>query len=194
MLTSINPLGERGRRQSFPVTAGSYVLGSTVGAGIVGAVAIALTSTGGSIPSGVFPTLLLAGGLGETLGWKVPSIRRQVDENWLTRYRGWVYGLGFGVQLGTGVATIVTSFSLYLYLIGLIVVGSPTVVVAASLTFGLTRALAVVMVGSVRDPATLRETMRRLHRAFPAVRRVTAALMGLAGMVGLSPMMVSWSP
>jgi hypothetical protein len=31
-----------------------------------------------------------------------PSWQRQVDERWLTTYRGWVYGAGFGFQLGAG--------------------------------------------------------------------------------------------
>ena len=32
-----------------------------------------------------------------------------VHEQWLTRYRGWVYGVGFGAQLGFGLVTIITS-------------------------------------------------------------------------------------
>ena len=36
-----------------------------------------------------------------------------MNEEWLTSYRGWVYGAGFGAQLGTGVVTIVTSPIVY---------------------------------------------------------------------------------
>jgi hypothetical protein len=39
----------------------------------------------------------------------VPGPRRQVDDRWRDQYRGWVYGLGYGVQLGVGVTTIVSS-------------------------------------------------------------------------------------
>ena len=42
-------------------------------------------------------------------GSRVPGPRRQVDENWLATYRGWVYGAGFGAQLGVAFATIVTA-------------------------------------------------------------------------------------
>ena len=44
----------------------------------------------------------------------VPSMQRQVNEDWLTTYRGWVYGLGFGYQLGLGIATIVTTSTVWL--------------------------------------------------------------------------------
>ena len=37
----------------------------------------------------------------------VPGPRRQVDERWLDRYRGWVYGVGYGSQLGLGIVTVV---------------------------------------------------------------------------------------
>lgn len=36
---------------------------------------------------------------------RLPGPARQVDEDWLARYRGWVYGAGFGTQLGLGVVT-----------------------------------------------------------------------------------------
>ena len=42
-----------------------------------------------------------------------PGPRRQVNERWLDEYRGWVYGLGFGAQLGLGVTTVITSAATY---------------------------------------------------------------------------------
>ena len=36
---------------------------------------------------------------------RVPGPNRQVNERWLDEYRGWVYGLGFGAQLGLGITT-----------------------------------------------------------------------------------------
>ena len=44
---------------------------------------------------------------------RLPTTRRQVNEDWMGRYRGWVYGGAFGAQLGSGVATIVTSAAVY---------------------------------------------------------------------------------
>src|SRR6185437_7828188 len=47
----------------------------------------------------------------------VPGPRRQVDERWLDQYRGWVYGDGYGAQLGLGVPTIVSSAATYVALL-----------------------------------------------------------------------------
>src|SRR5688572_17754383 len=109
MLTSITPLGERSRGNRYAVTLTAYVLGCLLGGAAIG---LLLGTVGSLVP--VLPALLLAGiaclaaALADVRGW-LPLGRRQVDEDWLTSYRGWVYGLGFGLQLGLGVVTIVTS-------------------------------------------------------------------------------------
>ena len=42
-----------------------------------------------------------AGTLGYDVGgFRLPSHTRQVNEAWLDEYRGWVYGGGFGWQIG----------------------------------------------------------------------------------------------
>ena len=108
MLTSITPLGERGRGQRYAVTMTAYVVGCLLGGATTG---LLLGSLGALLPA--LPVLLLAGtvclaaALADLRGVRIG--RRQVDEDWLTRYRGWVYGAGFGYQLGLGVVTVVTS-------------------------------------------------------------------------------------
>ena len=57
-------------------------------------------------------------------GRRLPGPRRQVDERWLHRYRGWVYGAGFGVQLGLGVATVVTTSAVYVMLAAAVLTGT----------------------------------------------------------------------
>ena len=67
-------------------------------------------------PSSIL-ALLAALGLAADLrlgGLRLPGPRRQVDERWLHRYRGWVYGVGFGFQLGFGLLTVVTTSTVYL--------------------------------------------------------------------------------
>ena len=39
---------------------------------------------------------------GGVFGFRPPFFRRQVNEDWLPRYRGWLYGVGFGWQVGVG--------------------------------------------------------------------------------------------
>src|SRR6187399_256549 len=112
MLTSISPLGERARGNRFTVTAAAHVAGSGVGGAVVGAAAgvvgWALLSPldGAASEAGlvVVAVAALAAVVLDRSG--VPTVGRQVDERWLGAYRGWVYGAGYGIQLGLGVVTI----------------------------------------------------------------------------------------
>ena len=54
--------------------------------------------------------IVLDTGLG---GLRLPSVKRQVNDAWMYTYRGWIYGMGFGLQLGAGVVTIVTISAVY---------------------------------------------------------------------------------
>ena len=70
-------------------------------------------------------------------------------------YRGWVYGLGFGVQLGLGVVTIVTTAAVYLTWVAAFVVAGPALVRPSAPAFGLARALPVLAAASVRTPEAI---------------------------------------
>src|SRR5438309_5062498 len=117
MLSSITPLGERGRGVSWGRTVTAYVAGSTLAGAVLGAV---LGYAGGWLPaSSAWAALLGAAclvGLAAERGFAgshLPTIGRQVDVAWLGIYRGWVYGAGYGLQLGLGVGTIVVSSAIY---------------------------------------------------------------------------------
>src|SRR4051794_6899953 len=120
MLSSIHPLGERVRHNRWSVTVTAYVLGSAAGGAFVGAVAGSIGALFWRLGLQVSPWVA-AGTMGialllDTLR-RVPGPRRQVNEDWLHRYRGWVYGAGFGFQLGMGVTTIVTTASVYAWIV-----------------------------------------------------------------------------
>src|SRR3954451_8576888 len=143
MLASITPLGERGRGASWRRTVTAYVVASTVGGAVIGAVLGAL-----GMALHVQDTLwtLVAAGLlalvaaALDLAGRLPTVRRQVDETWMTRYRDWVYGAGFGLQLGVGGVTIVTSASLYLPGLVELMTGDPAVGALVGAAFGASRA------------------------------------------------------
>src|SRR5690349_7970245 len=118
MLASITPLGERARRSHWATTTSFYLLGSTAAGAAGGALAGSLGSllVAGlslearlAIVAGVLAPRLVV----ELVRGAVPGPRRQVNERWLDQYRGWVYGLGFGAQLGAGVTTVVVSSAVY---------------------------------------------------------------------------------
>jgi hypothetical protein len=165
MLSSINPLGERARGQGFWLTVGWYLLGSVLGGLALGVIAGWL---GSLLPGGdwrlVAAILVLVTGAALDLSGRAPpSIHRQVDEDWLTRYRGWVYGVGFGLQLGLGVVTIVTTASVYSTALVALLSGSVGFGAVVGIVFGLARAIVILFVAHAEDPGALRAVMRRLQ-------------------------------
>src|ERR1700737_2018054 len=118
MLASIHPLGERARRNRWAVTATAYASGSIIGAGPLGGAlgALGRPAAGLSHRSVVLAVLCLCAATADAGVVAVPTVHRQVNEDWLHRYRGWVYGIGFGFQLGLGVVTIVTTAAVYLWI------------------------------------------------------------------------------
>lgn len=172
MLSSINPLGERARGQRFWVTVGWYLLGSLLGGVALGSLSGLM---GSALPAGSWRAFAvgvvsLVGAAMEVVGRRPPSIHRQVDENWLTRYRGWFYGLGFGFQLGLGAATIITTASVYTTIALAILSGSPAVGAMVGGVFGLARGVAIFLVAGADDPSALRLALRRLQDGLPSAR------------------------
>jgi len=184
MLASITPLGERGRDRRWGRTVTAYVLGSAGTGALLGA---ALGSLGRLLPSGsergrlgVFVLACIAGLLLDARvgGWRLPTTSRQVDEDWLTRYRGWVYGVGFGAQLGLGVVTIVTTSTVYLTLLLELLSGSALVGALLGVVFGGVRALPVILLRGAYRPDQLRTAHRTLQRWAPAASRTASVLVG----------------
>jgi MFS family permease len=181
MLGSITPLGERGRGSRWWLTVSAYVVGSVVGGaaigGVLGAAGVAIGWSSGAalIVLGVAAVVGLA--LDTRLGGlRLPTVRRQVDEEWRSRYRGWVWGVAFGFQLALGVVTIVTTSLVYVTLLAAFVSGSIAAGVSIGVAFGLARAAPVFSVARVRRPEQLvdvDETLR--HLADPARRAAIAA-------------------
>jgi hypothetical protein len=172
MLSSISPLGERARASRWWVTTTAYVVGSLLGGltlgGLFGLLGSVIPADLRSSPWALgLAALMLVAGLALDLrvgGLELPSWRRQVDEQWLTRYRGWVYGVGFGAQLGFGLVTIITSSTTYAVVVLATLSGSPAAGLLIGGVFGLVRALPSVLMARVRDRAAL-------HRIFGTVEK-----------------------
>jgi hypothetical protein len=189
MLTSITPLGERGRGASWRRTVTAYVMASIVGGAAVGALLGALgrllhvqdtrwTLVGAGVLALFAATLDLAG--------RLPTVRRQVDETWMTRYRDWVYGAGFGLQLGAGAMTIVTSASLYLTWIVELMTGDPVLGAVVGAAFGLSRAAPLLGTRRIATADTLRGAQRRWQARLPLARRGTIGVQAAAGLAMLA--------
>src|SRR6478735_1623379 len=147
MLASISPLGERARGNRWERTVAWYFAGSVAGGLTIGAAAGLLGAGLDTVlsPSPAARAALVIGAAVAALvlelrvrvtGRPLPSIRRQVDETWITKYRPWVYAGGFGFQLGLGVVTVVTSATVYLAIALAVLGGSVAGGLAIGLAFG----------------------------------------------------------
>ena len=88
-------------------------------------------------------------------GLRLPTIRRQVNQDWIATYRGWVVGLGFGFQLGMGIVTIVTTSTVYVMLLAAFLSGGAGAGALIAGTFGLARASILLSVAGVKRPEQL---------------------------------------
>jgi sulfite exporter TauE/SafE len=184
MLASITPLGERGRQSTWGVTVTAFLLGATaagaaVGAGL-GAVGAAFDGRQIVLAAATLGTIAL-----DAFG-VVPGPRRQVDERWLERYRGWVYGLGFGAQLGVGVTTVVSSAATYLTLIAAFLSASAVQGALIVGCFGCVRGVTLLAAAGVRRPDQLLAFHRRFERLEPLAARGGIVLLSAAFVGGLT--------
>jgi hypothetical protein len=85
----------------------------------------------------------------------VPGPHRQVNERWLDEYRGWVYGLGYGAQLGLGVTTVVSSAGTYVAMTAAFLAERPAAGALIVGCFGAIRGLTLLAAAGVRTPPQL---------------------------------------
>ncbi|MCU1464467.1 MAG: hypothetical protein JWM72_395 [Actinomycetia bacterium] len=184
MLSQITPVAEAGRHQKFGRTAAWFIAGSVVGGltlgGIIALGGAAVAASG--LTDSAALTLVAVGALGaaavdaHVFGFGPPFLRRQVNEDWLSNYRSWVYGGGFGWQIGAGITTYVMTAAVPL----LVVVGAlsarPWAGVAVGAAFGLTRGLAVLSGARLRTTSALYAFHRRFAAGAEPVRRAVIAV------------------
>ena len=191
MLGSITPLGERGRNRRWGITVTTYVIGSVLGgvaiAGALGRLgaAIGLGDLSVAVRLGILAAAVVIG-LAFDLhvgGLRLPTIHRQVNEDWMVRYRSWVYGLGFGVQLGLGVVTIVNTSAIYAMLLAAALSGSAGAGALIGGVFGFVRAAIVFTVAGVKRPEQLGRADVLLRRWDGLTRR---AAVGVSGVLGVA--------
>jgi hypothetical protein len=160
------------------VTATAFAIGAVTAGAAAGA---AVAAVGSLLPAGTaWRTGALLVALAVAVAYdasplrsRLPTSRRQVNEDWLTRYRGWVYGVAFGAQLGVGVATIVTSAAIYATGAVAFLCGDPAIGAGIGAVFGIVRAMSLLPARRVRDPESLVDLHRGLATVEVYVRRAT---------------------
>ncbi len=191
MLSSIHPLGERGRNSRYTLTLSAYVVGSALGGLAIGTASGAVGHVARMVvePSATALAVIVAvvAGAGVLMDLRVgrlrvPSYHRQVNEDWLNRYRGWVYGGGFGLQLGLAFVTIVPSASIYATFLLAALSGSVATGALVGLTFGLVRSSMVLSMARVHTPDALRIAHQRLAKAGPVAHRLAVGAQAAVGL------------
>jgi MFS family permease len=184
MLSTVTPLAEAGRGRRWGVTATWFVAGSVLGgltlggvmAGLAAVVAVVDPSTTVVLGLATVAALVCAASDLDLFGWHIPFHGRQVNERWLDQYRAWVYGGGFGWQIGVGLATYITTAGLYLMILLAALTGSPGLALAIGAGFGLVRGLAIFAGRSI----TGADRLLAVHRRFAALRQpVRLAVVGV---------------
>ena len=202
MLSSITPLGERGRASRWTVTVAAHLLGSALGGTALGTalgllgLLLPLETGAGAAAGLVLFAVLAAWAVAVEAGRlpQAPSWRRQVDEDWLHRYRGWVYGFGYGAQLGAGVVTIIPSPLLHAAGALAVLTGSPAGGALVGLAFGTARALPVLALRGVTTPERLVAAHRRLEAGAPTARAVATAACGALALAAAAQLAVLLVP
>ena len=111
---------------------------------------------------------------------------RQVNDQWLGVYRGWVAGVGFGVQLGLAVATVVISATTYVVIAAMILVGDPSEAALIGALYGGVRAASVLPGGVIKNPRDLARADRLLTLTDGTARFVVAGATGTWLLVALA--------
>ena len=184
MLSTITPVTERAKGNSYRWTATWFVVGAVLGGASLGAMmaALAVGARSFHLSAGALGVSALAAaavaGVSDSgvAGLRVPIHRRQVNERWLDQYRSWVYGVGFGWQIGTGLMTYITTAAVYLMVVLGALTTSPVVALGIGCGFGLCRGLAVLLTMRITDPTALRAFHRRFAELGPVVGRVATAV------------------
>lgn len=165
MLSSITPLGQRARGNSWLRTVLAFWLGASVTAVAVhGLLGLVGEVTGvADVPPWVVLIPVVGSAALDLTGLRPWGPRRQVDEDWLGRYRDWVVGFGFGAQLGTGFHTHVPVWGVWGLLTTSLLLGLPGAV-AIGLGFAAGRTALLVTTARVDRPERLAGTMAGLAR------------------------------
>ena len=199
MLSTITPMAEQSRGHRYGVTATWFILGAGLGGLTLGGVAallaagLAVVDLSTTATFGLVAVLAAVAAMVDagTFGRRPPFFRRQVDDAWLGTYRAWVYGGGFGWQIGVGLATYIMTAGVVLTALLAVLTASPAQAVAIGVAFGLARGLVVLLGARITSPGALGAVHQRLDALEAPVRwAVVGVQVGVAVLAGI----VAWGP
>ena len=191
MLSSITPVTETARGHRYRATVGFFMVGAVAGGALVGAAAglgsivVGTVGPGAGTRTALLAVAALVGAVVDAgfAPWRTPFLRRQVNEDWLSGFRAWVYGGGFGFQIGTGVLTYVMTTAVFLAIAAAVLTGTAWQAVAVMTVFGLVRGSAIFLGAGAHSFPELQQLHRRLEAWREPIRRLTIGTLGAASVL-----------
>ena len=173
MLATVTPLAEQGRGHRYGTTAAWFIVGGTAGGATLGlamaalAVGVRAAAPSNVVVAAVAVAVAVAASASDTRlgGFRLPFHSRQVNERWLDQFRPWVYGAGFGWQIGAGLTTYIKTAAIYLMIVLAALTADPATALATGALFGLVRGLAVLLGRHISSPGAL----AAFHRHFTEI-------------------------
>jgi hypothetical protein len=193
MLSQITPIAEASRGYRYRTTALWYLAGSVLGGLSLGAVMALLAGVVHALDLSATAALGIAAGVAllgaiidsGVLGVAPPFFLRQVNEDWLGRYRAWIYGSGFGWQVGAGVATYIMTAAVFATIAFGALSASPIAALALGGVFGLARGSTVYLTARARTTAQLYAIHRKFDALGEPVRRAVIVVQFAVGVVAI---------
>jgi hypothetical protein len=199
MLATITPLAEQARGHRYRSTAAWFVVGAVAGGASLGlCLAVLAAAVGAAGASGT--TLVTIAGAAAVVaaaadarlaGFRLPFHRRQVNEQWLDQFRPWVYGFGFGWQIGTGLVTYIKTSAVYLMVALAALTGDPWLALSVGVLFGLVRGLAVLLGRGITSATALARFHRRFTEFEPFMAGAVVTV-DVAATVALASLVSPW--
>ncbi len=198
MLSTLTPMSERARGHKYLVTLSWYVLGSTVGGLIMGSMVgllglvVEQISFSHSQAVGISGLACVVCVLSDWPGvsFKLPTHTRQVNEDWIDHYRVFVYAGGFGLQIGSGYATYITTAGVYLTGVLAVLSGSALRAIVMGIGFGMVRGISILLAGRLESPGELVSFHRFFDQAGSVAQVITQTAMAIVAVVLLGTLWV----
>ena len=108
-------------------------------------------------------------------GFRLPIHRRQVNERWLDQFRPWVYGAGFGWQIGVGLATYIKTAAVYLTIVLAALTGRPWLAWPSASSSAWCAAWPCYLGRRITTPEALARFHRRFDERGPAALALVVA-------------------
>jgi hypothetical protein len=166
--------------------AGGHVAGGLAVGAALGWLGARLPLTETVLPLILLVTACLLGALHELrfIRLPMPQIPRQVPRSWLVRHPWNLAAIGFGMQLGSAVATRITNASTYVALGCALFSGSPLSGALILAAFGAVRSVPPLIFGPASaSPTQALNFAVVFNRYAPVVAKQSGLALGLCGLV-----------